>query len=648
MDVRRWNLRGCPVAELPEEAVVDLEAVARLGRQRAVTMTAVADSGHPAGSLSSMEMYLLAYGVANLTPENADALDRDHVVVSHGHTSPGAYAALAAWGFIDGDEAEAHFRACGSPFSGHVERALPGIDWSSGNLGQGLAAGVGYALAARARHNDGHVFVLMGDGGQTKGQSAEARRIARKEGLAQITVLVDLNGIQISGNTDRVMPVDLEALWKADGWRVLSCDGHDLRALYRTLREARNDGEPSVIFCRTVMGKGVGFMEGKPDYHGKAATGESYAQAMEDLAGDPSRLEKARERRRHRTFPQSREVVPYARSLDVGNPVTYAPEIKTDCRSAFGKALADVGVRNYGIPGRTPMLVFDCDLAESVKTGDFAKACPEWFVQAGIQEHAVATVAGAASAGGAVALWADFGVFALAEVYNQQRLNDINGTNVKVALTHVGLDVGEDGMTHQNIDYVGLLRNTFGWELVVPADPNQADRATRYALERWGNVALAMGRSKLPVITREDGTPFFAGDYRFVYGAVDVLRDGSDITIACMGHMAWRALQAREILKSRGVSARVVAVSCPLALEDGAVRDMARTGALVTYEDHHVGTGLGAAVAYRMIHLGLAPRFASLGVHRYGDSGAAEAVFAAMGLAPEDLVRRVEHLLGRC
>ena len=647
MDVRQYNFRGCEPEELSEDAVVALEQAACLGRQQAVTMTAVADSGHPAGSLSSMEMYLVTYGVANVTPETADALDRDHVVVSHGHTSPGAYAALGAWGFVDANDAEAHFRDCGSPFSGHVERSLPGVDWSSGNLGQGLAAGVGYALAARARKNGAHTFVLMGDGGQTKGQSAEARRIARKEQLGALTVLVDCNGIQISGATDRVMPADLEALWKADGWRVLSCDGHDFRALYRTLREARNDGEPTVIFCRTVMGKGVGFMEGTPEYHGKAPSGDRYVQAMKDLGGDPHRLEAAKKRRGAELLPQQRRVLPYALDMDLGDPETYAPTDKTDCRSAFGKALADVGARNYGVPGRTPLLVFDCDLAESVKTGAFAKACPEWFIQAGIQEHAVATVAGAASAGGAGALWADFGVFGLSEVYNQQRLNDINETNLKVALTHVGLDVGEDGMTHQCVDYVGLLRNTFGWKLVVPADPNQTDRALRYALGTWGNVALAMGRSKLPVITREDGTPFFAGDYRFVYGAADVIREGGDVTIACLGSMLWRGLRARDLLASRGISARVVSVSCPLALGDGDVREMAHPGALVTYEDHHEGTGLGAVVTSRLALLGLSCRVATLGVRQYGCSASAEKVYAAMELTSEDVAEAVERLLGR-
>ena len=154
-----------------------------------------------------------------------------------------------------------------------------------------------------------------------------------------------------------------------------------------------------------------------------------------------------------------RKVEPLAPALDFGEPFTYG-ETKADNRGAFGKALADVGRLNCGEEGKTPLLVFDCDLASSVMTEAFRKACPSGFVQCGIQEHATATASGAAAAAGVVSVWADFGVFGMDEVYNQQRLNDINHAGNKTVLTHVGLDVGEDGKTHQCIDYVGLLRNT--------------------------------------------------------------------------------------------------------------------------------------------------------------------------------------------
>lgn len=640
------SLRNFPVEELTDSMVHSLEEAAAKCRIDAVTMVTLPNSGHPAGSLSSMEMYLAVYGVADSTPENCSSFDRDYVAISHGHTSPGAYAALAAWGFFDSMDAVAHFRQCGSPFQGHVERDVPGIDWGSGNLGQGLSAGVGFALAQRARGNGKRTYVLMGDGGQTKGQSAEARRIASKEKLSNITALVDWNRIQISGSLESVMPADIPALWKADGWSVLECDGHSFRELYAALKTASESAVPTVILCRTVMGKGVPFMENSPEFHGKAPLDDLYVQAMKDLGGEPSLFEEARNKRRSAQLPAGRHITVFSSGLDTGVPRIYTPDAKkTDNRSAFGSALADIGKLNYKKEGCTPLLVFDCDLAGSVKTGEFASLCPEWFVQAGIQEHATATVAGAASTAGVAALWADFGVFGLSETYNQQRLNDINKANLKTVLTHVGLDVGEDGMTHQAIDYVGLLRNTFGWKLAVPCDPNQTDRATRWAIGEPGCVCLAMGRSRLDVLTNAKGAPLFGEGYDFRYGKADLVCEGNDGAIFALGAMTGRALKAAHFLKEKGVSVSVYAVSSPLLPDDDALRAAAATGRIMTCEDHCVASGMGSILAARMTELRLNAAFKALGVHRYGDSGASEDVFSAMGLDASSLAEAFEKLL---
>lgn len=644
MTPKKVSLSGFPVSALDAQMTATFQEAARQCRSWAVTMPTAANSGHPAGSLSSMEMFLTTFAVADLTPENCDGFDRDFVVVSHGHTSPGVYAALGYLGFIDPAQAMAHFRNAGSPFQGHVEREVPGVDWGTGNLGQGLSAGVGFALAQRARGYEGHVYVLMGDGEQVKGQNAEARRVAAKEELASITVLVDYNHIQISGKIENVMPSRIRELWEADGWNVVDCDGHDAGALYKALKAAGENPLPTVLLCHTVMGKGVSFMEGIPDYHGKAATGDLYKQAMAELGADPALLDRALEARKEK-LPEGREIPSYPLSVDPGTPRTYGAGEKTDNRSGFGNALADVGAANYGQKDRTPILAFDCDLAGSVKLNSFQKVCPDWFIQMGIQEHATATVCGAASAAGVVGLWADFGVFGLAEAYNQQRLNDINHANAKLVLTHVGLDVGEDGMTHQSIDYVGLLRNTFGWKLVVPADPNQTDRATRWALSTRGNICLAMGRSKLPVLTDEEGNPFFGGDYTFRYGALDFIRDGSDVTLLALGHMANQALKAREILAGQGISARVVHASSPLAIDTEELLRAVSTGAVVTLEDHNVHSGLGSIVAATLMERGVSVRFKALGVHRYGDSGRSDDVIARMGLTANDLAEAARTLL---
>ncbi|MDO9508615.1 MAG: transketolase [Thermovirgaceae bacterium] len=643
-DIKAALLRF-PVEHLDSNIAGKIVETADECRSWAVTMTTAAGSGHPAGSLSSMEIYLMVYGVANITPENCDGFERDYVAISHGHTSPGAYSALARFGFFDPGEVMAHFRQAGSPFQGHVEREVPGIDWGSGNLGQGLSAGVGFALAIRARGRNDHVYVLMGDGEQVKGQISEARRIAAHHGLANITALIDCNEIQISGRTAEIMKADIRKLWEADGWYVMECDGHDPSALYASLREARKIDLPVVIICRTIMGKGVSFMEDIPDYHGKAAVGDLYIKAMRELGASPALLDEALERRSSAPMPKGRRVNIDRPAVDTGEPVDYDPAKQTDNRSAFGKALDDIGRINYGASGRTPLLVFDCDLAGSVKVDAFAKACPDWFIETGIQEHATATVAGAASIAGVVSLWADFGVFGLAETCNQQRLNDINNTNLKLVLTHVGLDVGEDGKTHQSIDYISLLRNTFGWRLLVPGDPNQADRMTRWAIAEPGNICIAMGRSKIPLITSVDGTPLFGKDYEFRYGAMDTLRKGSDAAIIATGHMASRALRAWEILRDQDVSVSVYHAGCPLHLDHVAVAAAADTGRIVTFEDHHAASGLGSLVASKLMEMGRCCALRTMGVTRYGDSGASAEVLSSMGLDPEDLAKAVRETI---
>lgn len=638
-EIRHFKADGISAA-----GAAELREAAREARVWAVVATAAAKSGHPAGALSSMDIYMTLLGAANVTPALADSPERDRVVVSHGHTSAGFYAALAEYGFFPAHEMAANFRRAGSPYQGHVERDVPGVDWGTGNLGQGLAAGVGFALAARARGSQSHTWVVMGDGEQVKGQVAEARRIAAKEKLTNLTALVDWNDIQISGRLDEVMPADIPALWAADGWQVTECDGHDYDALYKAMKAAKEAPVPTVVLCKTTMGKGVSFMENVPDYHGKPASGEKLEQALKELGSDIAVFNAALEERRG-PLPRGRRVAPEKTVLELGTPHTYTKEDKKGNRDAFGKALAEVGAFNYKKEGTTPMLVFDCDLAGSVKVDGFAKACPDNYVEAGIQEHATATAAGAASAAGVVSVWADFGVFASDEVYNQQRLNDINRASAKTVLTHSGLDVGEDGMTHQCIDYVGLFRNTFGWNVIVPADPNQTDRATRWMLAEPGNICLVMGRSVLPVVTKEDGTPFYGGDYKFRCGAIDLLRGGRDVVILAMGHIAGRAVEAREALAQEGISAKVLHCATPLSMDKEELFALVGDLPLLTCEDHHADTGIGAIAALAFARAGKAVKIKNLGVTRYGLSGSNSDVLADMGLTAAGIAAAAKELL---
>jgi len=628
--------------KLSEEKIAKLKDLAKLARGDILKMTTLAKSGHPGGSMSSIDIYLVLYSCANVDPAHPYWAERDRIVISHGHTSPGVYAALARVGFFEVDSVITRFRKAGTIFEGHVERGIPGVEWSSGNLGQGLSAGCGFALASKLHQRNYQVFVVMSDGEQAKGQVGEARRFAKKYSLNNLTVIIDYNRLQLSGPLDKIMPQNIKENYLADGWEVLEADGHDYQQIYQAIRTGvKNSQSPTVIMANTLMGKGVSFMENKFEFHGMPLTSDECATALSELGLENDMEKYVKLRNKILEGKPEKKRPPEKIKIDSGQPRSYGPDEITDNRSAFGQALKDLGQLNSNRPDRSPLAVLDCDLVGSVKTQKFAQDHPDHFFQAGIQEHNTATVAGALSTQGIVTFFADFGVFGVDETYNQHRLNDLNQTNLKLVCTHNGIDVGQDGKTHQCIDYVGIINNLYGYKIIIPADPNQTDRVIRYIASQPGNFFVGVGRSKFPVILKEDGSPFFAGDYQFRYGKAEVIREGGQAAIITTGSMVHRAVQAWETLKKRGCQARIINVSCLSDLDESTLTEAAGTGIVVTYEDHNVKTGLGSLVANFLAENSLVPRFRKLGITSYGGSGLSEDLFRMQGLDIESLVETV-------
>ncbi|UCD20287.1 MAG: transketolase [candidate division WOR-3 bacterium] len=621
--------------DITEDRIVQLQEMARLCRGDIIKMTTVAGSGHPGGSMSSIDIFLTLFSHARISVKTSSERDRDRIIVSHGHTAPGLYACLAHLGFIDREGLLACFRNANSPYEGHIERDVPGVEWTSGNLGQGLSAGCGFALAGRLNGLRYNTFVAMSDGEQAKGQVAEARRFARKYDLNDLTVIIDHNHIQISGRTEDVMPVNIKENYLADGWRVLETSGHHFKELYNVIRQALADRDhPYAIIAETIIGKGVSFMENRREYHGRALTEEECIKALGELgiSGGINTITRARAACRP-ARPRNADVV--FPSIDTGSPKTYDKD--THPRAVFGSVLAEIAERNP----KLPIAVLDCDLAESVKSTEFAKVRPDGFFEAGVSEHTTATIAGALSINGIVTVWADFGVFAIDEVYNQLRLNDINCTNVKICATHLGYNVGPDGKTHHCIDYIGLLRNLFGFKLIVPGDPNQTDHAVRHVLQQKGNYVIGLGRTKLPVVRSTEGKIFFDGDYNYEYGRTDLVRKGDDCAILTFGAMLPMAIEVHEKLKATGIHPRVYNVSSPLSIDTRTIHEAARTKCIFTYEDHVVDTGLGSTVAQMLIREKLKTPLVPTGIEQYGKSDDPQVLYKNYGLDAESLVQRI-------
>jgi transketolase len=627
--------------KLDDASLKKLTELARLARGDILKMTTLAGSGHPGGSMSSIDFYLVLYSCANVHPQSSLDPNRDRIVISHGHTSPGVYAALGRTGFFPFETAIVNFRKAGSAFEGHVERSVPGVEWNTGNLGQGLSAGCGLALGSKILKRGFHVFVAMGCGEQQKGQITEARRFAIKYGLHNLTVIVDFNCRQISGITQEIMPQNIVENYKADGWFVIEVNGHDFQEIYRGLREATLSHHPTMILAHTVMGKDISFMEGKEEYHGRALNLEEYRKAIQEL-GVEDDLDRYRTIRESGTLPYSGRKYPTEiPSIKIGSPRNYDRDQKLDNRSAFGNALVDLANTNLQADGYLPIVVFDCDLAPSTKTTAFARQFPNNFFQGGIQEHNTASIAGAISTLDLLSFFADFGVFGVDETYNQHRLNDINRTNLKLICTHNGLDVGEDGNTHQCIDYVGVMRNLFGYKIIVPADPNQTDHVIRYIARTPGNFLVALGRSSSPILLTENGDPMFGSSYEFRYGQADLIRKGKGGAIITTGSMLPRAVQAWQKLKEKGAEVQVLNISCLSDLDMNAILGAARTGMIVTYEDHHIQTGLGSLIANVLTEKGLGIRFRKMGISRYGSSGKPDDLYKMQGLDVDSLVKTV-------
>lgn len=264
-----------------------VKQMSRQIRRDILDMTHAAGSGHPGGSLSAADLLAALYFTDQFRcdPENPEWAERDRFVLSKGHTAPVLYSVLARRGFFPPEEL-ASLRRFGSRLQGHPKKsALPGLDCSSGSLGQGLSIANGMAFALKRRGSDARVYCLLGDGELQEGQVWEAAMFAPQHALDNICAIVDYNNIQLDGRVDEIKDVrPLREKWEAFRWHVAEVDGHDIAAVYQAYRDARAcKGRPSVILAHCIKGKGVSFMENEAKWHGTAPDDVEYIRAKEEL-----------------------------------------------------------------------------------------------------------------------------------------------------------------------------------------------------------------------------------------------------------------------------------------------------------------------------------------------------------------------------
>ena len=269
-----------------EKRVTELSIIANQVRKNALTAVYNAASGHPGGSLSIADVLTLLYfEVMNVDPKNPKMENRDRMVLSKGHTAPALYGVLAEKGFIPREDV-ATFRHIDSYLQGHPDmNKVPGVDMSTGSLGQGVSVAGGMALAAKLDNKDYRVYSILGDGELEEGQVWEQAMFAAHYKLDNLTIFVDNNGLQIDGDVTKVMnPTPIDKKFEAFGWNVIVTDAHDFNKLLDAVNEAKAaKGKPTAIIMKSVKGKNVSYMENNPAWHGAAPKKEEYEQAIKEL-----------------------------------------------------------------------------------------------------------------------------------------------------------------------------------------------------------------------------------------------------------------------------------------------------------------------------------------------------------------------------
>lgn len=272
-------------ARLSREDNHRLKEIAKNIRSNVIRMLYLAGSGHPAGSLSMVDIltYLYFHQIKH-QPENPNWEERDFVLLSNGHHCPALYATLAEAGYFPIEELST-LRKMNTRLQGHPQRSLlPGVEISAGSLAQGVSQAVGLALALRMDQKPNHVFCTMSDGEYQEGQTWEALLLATKYKLGNLSILLDANDIQISGKIEKTLSINpLFAKLKSFGWNVIEANGHDFYQLQKAINKDLANKEPSVIICHTIAGKGVSFMEGNPEWHGKSPNKEETEKALAEI-----------------------------------------------------------------------------------------------------------------------------------------------------------------------------------------------------------------------------------------------------------------------------------------------------------------------------------------------------------------------------
>ena len=655
---------------LREYSIEQLKDAANRMRGYDLVALCAAGSGHAGGTLSIMDITAALYlKVADHDPENPSWSDRDRIIWSTGHKAPSLYLGLAFAGFCPIDDVVL-LRKLSSPYQGHPHwLKLPGVEVSTGSLGQGLSIAVGIALAGKLDKKDYRTFCIMGDGEQQEGQIWEAAMEAGHHKLDNLIGIIDYNQLQIDGWVRDVMNVDpLAEKYRSFGWEVLSIDGHDMRQVVEALDKAKAGmGKPVVIIAATVKGKGVSFIENVAGWHGRSPNYEEMTKGLAELGLTEqipvqALLEKAKEYQREVDRKLDAKMPHFSRNY-WWNAAEDMKATMEPTRKGFGQSLAANGEDER-------VVCLGLDISGSITISDFYAANPERkhrWISMGIAEQSATSAAAGLAKEGKLPVLGTYATFAAARNLDQIRTSVCYGNfNVLIAGAHGGVSVGPDGATHQALEDLFAMCGLPNMSVVVPCDAIETRKATNYLLlKHQGPKYIRFAREATPVVTYEH-TPF-------VFGHANVIRfrkpaanfadafetvlasryqdEEEDLTIIACGPMVPEAMRAAWILKSDfGYESRIVNLHTLKPIDFAAILRAAReTGVVITAEEHQIGAlawRVSAVITETPLLYGLPLITGAIGVKdRFGDSGAPWELIKEFEVSAEHIAQKALELM---
>jgi transketolase len=560
-------------------------AAARL-RIHSARSTAESASGHPTSCFSAADLVAaLFFAEMRFVAKNPQHPGADRFILSKGHAAPLLYAAWAEAGAFDPAEL-LKLRELNSDLEGHPTPRLPFVDVATGSLGQGICAAIGCALNARRIASEYRTYCLLGDGESAEGSVWEAAEVGASERLDNLCGITDVNGLGQSRAT--MWRHDVEEFarrWRAFGWHAIVIDGHDVDAILDAYAEARAiTGRPTMIIARTIKGKGVSFAEGKDGWHGKAfKKGEELDRAIAELESQivpGAALDLARQIPKPASMPAP---PPPPRPVA---PPSYQPGEQVATREAYGAALAKLGEADARV------VALDADVKNSTFSERFEKAFPDRFYQNFIAEQVMVGSAMGLAARGAIPFPSTFACF-LTRAADFIRMAAISSVNVKLAGSHAGVSIGEDGPSQMALEDLAMFRAQPNIAVLYPCDAVSAERLVAAAAAHHGPAYIRTSRPKTPVIYSEADT--------FTIGGLKVLREsaGDAVTVVAAGVTVFEALKAYEQLKTAGTAIRVIDLYSLQPIDTKALIAAGRAtgGQIITVEDHYAAGGIGDAVA---------------------------------------------------